>query len=147
MSTGLIALSLLATTAAGWWWRQPRASTSARAPRVTAADRMRITDPKRQARSVSRLWQLHANGCQYAAAKRLGGRRLDIDDTVPLAQAGAGSLGCRCYYRPLADSRRRARRGGDDRRAVLRFQLQGGERREHRERRLYREAWGEGRLR
>lgn len=145
MSSSLIAFSLIASVAGGWCWRRAAATPAQRVP--AAAARQRISDPRRQGAAISRLWQLHSNGCQCATAKALAGRRLDIDDTVAVAQPGAGSQQCRCYYRPLADVRRRARRAGDERRSALRFELHGGERRGAGERRHLRDAWGAGRVR
>ena len=117
----------------------------ARVARTTSARRaMRITDPRTQNPGRHRLWQLQTNGCQCISARRLGGRRLDVEDTEPVARAGSGSITCRCYYRPITDARRQPRRAGEERRAELRFDLARGDRRMQGERRRFREAWGAG---
>jgi len=121
-----------------------RTAPPRRARTTSARPAMRITDPRTQNPDGHRLWQLQTNGCQCISARRLGGRRLDVEDTEPVARAGSGSATCRCYYRPITDARRQPRREGEDRRAELRFDLARGDRRMQGERRRFGEAWGTG---
>lgn len=135
----LFALTIVAT-AAGLSHVLLRVLPARLAATTRAARPMRVTDPRRQNPSGHRLWQLQPQGCRCAHARRLGGRRLDVEDTEPLAHTG--SVGCRCTYRPIADARRATRRRDADRRAELRFDLVRSDRRLHTERRRFREAWG-----
>jgi len=139
--TMFFALVIVATVGSFFHFR----TKPARGARTTSARRaMRITDPRRQNPGGHRLWQLPTNGCQCISARRLGGRRLDVEDTEPVARAGSGSITCSCYYRPITDARRQPRRMGEERRAELRFDLASSDRRMQGERRRFREAWGAG---
>lgn len=142
--SSLIAASLIAATALGGFVLRGRGKTETRGRRSKSKAPTRITDPRTQNPGGHRLWQLHTNGCQCVTARRLGGRRLDVEDTEPVAREGSGSMTCRCYYRPLAEIRRAVRRFQEDRRADLRFDLTRGDRRMQGERRRFREKWGTG---
>ena len=131
-----IILVLLAA-AGSWLVLQPKGRSSKSSP---TAHPLRITNPKLQGAELGRLWQLHTNGCRCEVARQLGGRRLDIDDTVPLRLFG-GTAECSCHYRPLAEARRTPRRSYEDRREALRFDLSRGDRRMRQERRQHRDGW------
>ncbi|MEZ5484779.1 MAG: hypothetical protein R3F01_06445 [Lysobacteraceae bacterium] len=137
--TMFFALVIVATLSGFFLFRTKPASATRTAPAHRA---MRITDPRTQNPGGHRLWQLQTSGCQCNSARRLGGRRLDVEDTEPVARAGSGSVTCRCCYRPISDARRQPRREGADRRAELRFDLASNDRRTKGERRRFREAWG-----
>ncbi len=109
------------------------------ARRIPAPRSQRITNPRAQGIGIARVWQLHSNGCRCEAARALAGRRLELDDTIPLL--GQGGTPCLCYYRPLVDARRAPRRGSDERREEVRFDLRSGDRRRGCERRQLRNAW------
>ncbi|MCB1553478.1 MAG: hypothetical protein KDJ14_06680 [Xanthomonadales bacterium] len=143
MST-LIAATVIAATAVGGYLLRHRPAEQRRGRRSRASRPLRITDPQTQNPGGHRLWQLQTNGCQCVSARRLGGRRLDVEDTEPVGRPGSASMTCRCYYRPLAEMRHEPRRFQDDRRAHLRFDLTRGDRRMEGERRRFREAWGVG---
>lgn len=133
-----IFLVLVVLAATGCWL-----ALRLRAPVPTpnpATRSLRVTNPRLQGVGMSRLWQLHSNGCRCEVARHLAGRRLDIDDTVPLRLFG-GSAECRCHYRPLSEARRSPRRNSADRRDQLRFDLSRSDRRMQQERRQHRDGW------
>lgn len=113
--------ALMMTIAALAGWLHQRALRAREAARVRRPTLTRITDPKRQDGLVSAVWQLHSNGCRCQQARRLAGRRLAVDDTVPLRGIGLAQP-CRCYYRPLRDERRQLRREAE-RRTTFRLDL------------------------
>lgn len=131
----LLASAFSLVTLVGVRMLRPKAPAARRIP---APRSQRITNPRAQGIGIARVWQLHSNGCRCEAARALAGRRLEIDDTVPLL--GQGGAACHCYYRPLVDARQAPRRGRDERREQLRFDLRGSDRRRA-ERRAQRNAW------
>lgn len=96
--------------------------------RANAPTSTRCTDPRQQ-EHLSPVWQLRrAPGCTAPHAQKLAGKRLATTDTVALAVPG--KLACDCHYQALRDLRRRERRERIDRRAALRFEMQGTDRRQ-----------------
>jgi hypothetical protein len=132
-------LIILAVLAAAGTWLAIRVRAQVPTP-SSATQSLRVTNPRLQGAGMSRLWQLHNNGCRCEVARQLAGRRLDIDDTVPLRLFG-GSSECRCHYRPLNEARRTPRRNSADRRDQLRFDLCRSDRRMRQDRRQHRDGW------
>ncbi|MFT3807073.1 hypothetical protein [Arenimonas sp.] len=123
--------------------------TTQELPVVTAplARPVRVADPVAAAgKGLGQLWQLQSNGTNCSLSRQFGPRRLPTSETVPLAQPHCRRIDCQCYYQPVPEQRKRARRDGEDRRELFRVTGTKPERRLRHERRRSGMAWEDSRF-
>jgi hypothetical protein len=109
-----------------------------RAPgRMPLASPHRIANPRRAARPDVKVWILRASPRCELTYSLLDGHRYHTEDAVPLPSVGCNLTDCQCHYEPISDTRRGERRDGEDRRALVRFEMRSDRRgsRQARERR------------
>ncbi len=84
-----------------------------------------------------------STACEFA--RNNAGVRKQADDCTALPLAACGGNACLCYYRPVLEQRKKARRVSPDRRTSMRFDTSEDRRKEH-DRRKDQPDWNENLL-